>query len=96
MCWKKTNSLLRYRQKCEAKWNLIKTFKFSHIIFIDCCNYTSMALQNCVLCKNKSISYIRNFYKMSEKIFVTKSFKVIPLPRFYLIECNYMFNGPQD
>ena len=55
-----------------------------------------MALQNCVLCKNKSISYIRNFYKMSEKIFVTKSFKVIPLPRFYLIECNYMFNGPQD
>ena len=55
-----------------------------------------MALQNCVLCKNKSISYIRNFYKMSEKIFVTKSFKVITLPRFYLIECNYMFNGPQD
>ena len=33
----------------------------------------------CVLCKDKSVLYIcqRNVYKMSEKVFVMKSFKVL-------------------
>ena len=54
-----------------------------------------------VLCKNKFMQYIcqRNVYKMSEKIFVTKSFKVLFYRRVSLpcsILYNYMLNAPQE
>ena len=89
--------------KCASLPNVHDKFKvyeeakeiaFSRITSVECCNYTSMTwIQIVYYVKNKSILYIcqRNVCKMYEQIFVTKSFKLLFLHRFYFIEYNYTF-----
>ena len=124
------NLLSRYRPKCEATWNLTKTFKFikklqgltgvyysvwygnskeikfSCTIFIECCNYTSMAwIQNLYYVKiNLCSTYVNEMSIICLKKYLSQNllkwryftgehhWRV----QFYFIEYNYMFHAPQE